>query len=296
MMTAMNNYQEKPELFSWIARMLIEEEYPSLKDKLGIKDNEIIYRLVSLIDILSNEIEAKTNVGMNKKVRDQIYDLIWKKKALDNYIMIADENQSNAILSLIYSANSMQDSIRKEYIEKIIAKFPHLEQAAGQEKVMIRHPFLVTKLSYEAKKRDLQRIMNEEIPQNSAAIGEAMEKGDLRENAEYKAALEKQDQLKAAASKLEAELGQAKLIEKDKIDTTKVDVGTHVKLQNQDGATEEYQILGQWEVEFEKNIISYHSPFGKALIDKKVGKEVDFEFNGQMKKYKILDISIADFE
>jgi transcription elongation factor GreA len=295
-MTAMNNYQEKPELFSWVARLLIEDEYPSLKEHVGIKDSEIIYRLLSLIDILTNEVEAKTNVGMNKKVIGQVYDILWKKKALDNYIISADETQSNAILSLIYSANNMLDSIKKEYIDKILAKYPNLEQAAGQEKVMIRHPFMVTRLSYEAKKRELQRIMNEEIPQNSASIGEAMEKGDLRENAEYKAALEKQDQLKAAASKLEAELTQAKILERDKVDTSIVDAGTRVKLQTQDGGTEEYQILGQWEVDFEKGIISYHSPLGRALLDKKVGKEVNFEFNGQMKKYTILDIKMADFE
>jgi len=70
---------------------------------------------------------------------------------------------------------------------------------------------LVTRASYEKKQQDLKRVIDVEIPENSREIGVAMNKGDLRENAEYKAALEKQELLKVTASRLKEEVQQAQI-------------------------------------------------------------------------------------
>ena len=296
LLSVLNSYQEKPELFIWFVKIVLEKQEPTMEEHIMIKEIDIVYRLLSLIDILNNEIDSKTNVGRNKKIIGSIDEILFEKKTLDNLIDEGDAASANSILSLIYAINTLDAELKSHYTGKIIGKYPNLEESGGQEKIRIRHPFLVTRKSFENKKLNLERIMNVDIPQNSMAIGEAMEKGDLRENAEYKAALEKQDQLKASASKLEKELLDAKVLEKSMIDLSIVDVGTKVKLKNLDGKNEEYQILGQWEVNFENGIISYHSPLGRSLMDKKVGAEIDFEFNGEMKKYKILEINLADFD
>ncbi len=294
--SSMNGFQENPELFVWFSKVILDESESSLKNTIGIKESEVIFRMLSLIDILNTEIDAKTNVGRNKKIITGIYDILFKKKILTNVIENSDETTVKSLLSLIHSTMTLEEEIKNEYISKIIALYPGLKKADRQEKIKIRHPFLVTKKSFEAKKRELAHLMTADIPENSRAIGEAMEKGDLRENAEYKAALEKQDQLKAAASKLEADINQAKILDKDRVDTSIVDVGTKVIVQLEKDKTEVYQILGQWDVDFKNSIISYHSPLGKALLDKKIGDTLDFDFNGEIKKYKVISIGLAEFE
>lgn len=294
--TAMNSFQENPELFVWLSKVIFEEGDSTLKTKLGIKESEIMYRLLSLIDILNGEIEQKTNVSRNKKVLTGIYDILFKKQKLSEAIDHSDETTVKSILFLLSSTMTLEEEVKEEHIAQIIEMFPNLKLADKKEKIKIRHPFLVSKVSFENKKRELQRIMTVDIPENSKAIGEAMEKGDLRENAEYKAALEKQDQLKAAASKLEADLNQAKVIERSQIDTSLVDVGVRVVVKNEKGKKEEFTILGQWDVDVKKNIISYHSPMGKSLLDRKVGDEAEFEVNGEQSTFEILSIELADFE
>ncbi len=295
--TAMNNFQEDPDLFVWATRLFFTEEYSELQKNLGVKSNEFIFRLISLIDIMNHEIEQKSNVGRNKKVISAIEEMLFKKGLLAELLEEADESSTRSLYSIILASNTLDSAVKKDYREKIETRYPSLAKAGPQpEKVRIRHPFMVTKAAYDAKKMDLNHMMTVDIPENSKAIGEAMEKGDLRENAEYKAALEKQDQLKAAASKLESDLNQAKILERDEVETDHIDMGTRVKLKDQKGKIEEYQILGQWEVDFEKGIISYHSPLGQALLDKRVGEEVEFEFNSEKKNYTVLEISVADFD
>jgi transcription elongation factor GreA len=294
--SSMNSFQENPELFIWISKVMLEESSSSIKERIGIKESEIIFRLLSLLDILNAEIEMKSNVGRNKKVITAIYDLLFKKKVLAQAVEVSDETTNKSILSLIRSSVYLEEELKNEYGDKIISLFPALKKINKQEKIVIRHPFLVTRFSLSTKKSEMARIMAVDIPENSKAIGEAMEKGDLRENAEYKAALEKQDQLKAAASKLESEINQAKILDHSQVNTSIIDVGTKVALKNQDGKKEEYQILGAWDLDFKKHVISYHSPLGKALLDKKIGDEVDFDFNGEKKRYEVMGIQLADFE
>ncbi len=294
--TIMNNYQEDPDLFVWGARLFYTEEYADIQNSIGVKSSEFVFRLISLVDIMNHEIDQKSNVGRNKKVVSAIEEILFKKDVLGELIKASDESTVRSIYSLILAVNTLDTEVRDTYKQMILEKYPTLEKTgATPERIMIRHPFVVTQAAFDKKKMELNHMMTVDIPENSKAIGEAMEKGDLRENAEYKAALEKQDQLKAAATKLESELNQAKILDKTLVEVDHVDVGTRVKLKDQKGKEESYQILGQWEVDFENGIISYHSPLGRALLDKKVGETVEFEFNSEKKNYTVLEISVADF-
>ena len=130
-----------------------------------------------------------------------------------------------------------------------------------------------------------------EIPNNSKEIGEALELGDLKENAEYKAAKEKQTILNATASKLQEDLEKAHVFEKEEINTSQVGFGTKVTLLNTaSGKEEHYTILGPWESDPNENIISYLSPFGKNLIGAKTGEKLVFEINEIPYSYKVKGI------
>lgn len=130
------------------------------------------------------------------------------------------------------------------------------------------------------------------MAENSRDIGEAQEKGDLRENAEYKAAMEKQSQLQAAIKRLEAELKSARILDLSDVKTEKVGIGTTVRLKNkQTGEVVTYSILGAWDADTERNIISYQSPLAKSLLGKHSGNEATLVFGSTETVYEVLDIA-----
>ena len=137
--------------------------------------------------------------------------------------------------------------------------------------------------------------LKEEVRENSKQIGAAADFGDLRENAEYKAAKEQQSMLFSKLNRLEPYL-TAIIIEKKEIDPEVVSYGTTVKLQ--DLVTQKvvsYTFVGpvEYELEIYPSIVTFTSPLGKALVGKKKGESVDIEGPKQSSKFLILDIEAA---
>ena len=137
--------------------------------------------------------------------------------------------------------------------------------------------------------------LKKEVRENSNQIGEAADFGDLRENAEYKAAKERQAMLFSQLNRLEPYL-TAMIIEKKEISTEVVSLGTTVKLK--DLVTQKvvsYTLVGpvEYELEIYPSIVTYTSPLGKALVGKKKGEFVDIELPKQSSKFLILDIEAA---
>ena len=119
----------------------------------------------------------------------------------------------------------------------------------------------------------------------------AREFGDLRENAEYAAAREAQNNLENEILQIEAMMPNIKFFSYAKADTSVVNIGTRVKLENV--ATKnviEYVITGTLESDISKGFLSNESPIGCALIGKKKGEEVDVKVPAGKIKYKILKI------
>ena len=113
----------------------------------------------------------------------------------------------------------------------------------------------------------------------------ARELGDLSENAEYQTAREEQDRLETRIEELEHITQNAQIIKKPK-NGHKVTLGSHVKLKN-DGKTKQFQVVGTMEADPLNGKLSDESPIGKALLEKKVGDEL--ELNSM--RYKIVEIA-----
>ena len=115
-----------------------------------------------------------------------------------------------------------------------------------------------------------------------------MDKGDLRENAEYKAALERQEIVKSTAAKIQEELQKAQIYSESQISTDSISFGTKVRLKNIGvGATEEYTILGPWESNPARNVISYRSPLGAELLNHRSGDRLSFTIGDQKFNYQV---------
>ena len=116
--------------------------------------------------------------------------------------------------------------------------------------------------------------------------------GDLSENSEYDAAKEEQAQVEARIVQLENMLKNAKVIDQDDIDLTKVSIGTKVKVYDEEFDEElEYNIVGSTEADPDLFKISDESPVGRALIGRSIDDVVDVETPGGIVKFKILSIS-----
>lgn len=128
-------------------------------------------------------------------------------------------------------------------------------------------------------------------PEITKKIGEAREFGDLSENAEYDAAKNEQALIEQEIAEMEAILRDSVVINKNKIDTSKVSVGCIVKVYDEEYDEEvEYQIIGSTESNPAKGLISNESPVGKALLDKKVGDIVDVKTPVGISRLKVLAI------
>jgi len=135
-------------------------------------------------------------------------------------------------------------------------------------------------------KQRLNHLSTIEMIDNAKEIEEARAHGDLRENAEYKAALERRARIQGEIKLLSDQLNKAKILIKEEIFTDKVGVGTIVDCTNEKGKKQTFIILGPFEADADKNILSFQSKFANEMIGKTL-KET-FSFNG--KKYTIVDI------
>ena len=142
-------------------------------------------------------------------------------------------------------------------------------------------------------KEELHHMGSVERPAAAAAIAEARDKGDLSENAEYDAAREAQGLLEMRIAQLEQTLTKARIIDETKIDTSKVQILSRVKLLNHNVKREvEYTIVSENEANLREGKLAIGTPIAKALLGKKVGEIVEVQVPAGMLKLEILNISI----
>ena len=130
------------------------------------------------------------------------------------------------------------------------------------------------------------------LPENSKAIASAREHGDLKENSEYKMAKQDQQVLMAQKTLLEKDLGRARVTDFKEASTDQVSAGTVVEVRSgASGTTTTYTILGAWDGDPDKHIISYKTALGAALLGKKPGETVKVKLGGNDEEYSVVKIT-----
>jgi transcription elongation factor GreA len=151
----------------------------------------------------------------------------------------------------------------------------------------------VTKKGYDAMEVDLRQLKTVDRPAIIQAISEARAHGDLKENAEYHAAKEKQGFIEARIKDLEARIGAADIIDISKLTPDRVKFGCIMTLVDEETDEEiSYQILSEYEADLEKKIIAINAPIAKAAIGKKIGDSIEVITPKGEKFYEVLKIEI----
>jgi transcription elongation factor GreA len=151
----------------------------------------------------------------------------------------------------------------------------------------------VTQETFEKMQAELHTLKSVDRPAASAAIAEAREKGDLKENAEYDAAKEAQGLLEAKINTLETALNNARVLDESTIDTSRVSVLTKVTLTNM-GTKKQvtYQLVSESEADLKQGKISVTSPIGSGLLGKAAGEIAEVTVPAGVLKFKIEKISV----
>jgi transcription elongation GreA/GreB family factor len=180
--------------------------------------------------------------------------------------------QGRRILQILEHPGELADE-RNWLRRAVTARFPDLRSGVAVEEVVPALATTVTRLQEE-----LRNLLEKEIPETLRAIQEARSHGDLTENFEYHAARARQEYLSARASDLQVDLGRVRVIDPATVDTSRVRVGARVWLEPRSGgARRAVTILGPYEADPEKGIVSHGSEGGQALLEKKPGETVRFD-------------------
>lgn len=151
----------------------------------------------------------------------------------------------------------------------------------------------VTQETFDKMQAELHRMKTVDRPAASAAIAEAREKGDLKENAEYDAAKEAQGLLEARINQLETMVATARILDASTINTSRVSILTKVTLLNMNTKKEvTYQIVSEGEADLKAGKISVTSPIGSGLLGKSVGDVAEVKVPAGLLKFKIEKISV----
>jgi transcription elongation factor GreA len=149
----------------------------------------------------------------------------------------------------------------------------------------------MTELGFVRLEKELKNLKAVERPNIIQAIAEARAHGDLSENAEYSAAKEKQSFIEGRIMELEAIISRAEVIDVTEHAAEHIKFGATIKLVDEDTEEETtYQIVGDYEADINRGLISNTAPIGRALIGKKKGESVEVNTPKGVKFYEVLKV------
>src|SRR6266852_1890393 len=187
---------------------------------------------------------------------------------------------------------------KRSLLARMVKLYPELESMiTGAQSVEKAEPLIVSWSSLEKRRAEHEELVKKKIPENSKEIALARSYGDLSENFEFKAAKQMQAVLMRRKAELEQALHSARGTAFENPDTSRVSIGTIVTLREPDSGKEEtYTILGAWDGDPERHIISYQTAIGQALMGHKVGDVVTMNKDEGAGTFEIVSISAAPID
>ncbi len=281
-----NQFNVFPEHYIWFSKNGMQGRFAELYH--NIDPSTLFCRLVELLDNMGFKIQKGRN-GNLKTISNKIKNLLEDKGVVYVTSVVNDAN-AESIFGIISSSKCLEDWFKVAVENLIRDRYPDLFEIQGLPSIDDSKIF-VTQVGYEKRKKEFDYLMNIEFAENARDLGEAISRGDLRENAEYKAAREKQAMLVEKAERLKAELQKVVIIDPRYIQTETVVPGSKVTVRCDDKIElDVYTLLGPWDVDIEKGIISYLSPIGRGLFNKKVGDVVSIKLPDGASSYEVIKI------
>jgi transcription elongation GreA/GreB family factor len=245
-------------------------------------------------DILGPEVFRAMLTAMERDQFNEKRSNRLREFILDDHELLAELTASADIEVVKDLTRALQfspvfdDMDKRSLLARLVKAHPAVQSLVSGEQIRQDSALLVSWESLERRRGEYEELVQRKIPANSKEIAIARSYGDLSENHEYKAAKEMQKILMRRKEELEAQLSRARGTDFSNAKTEVVGIGTIV-LATDLGAnqSESFTILGAWDSDPEKGVISYLSPVAQSLLNRKVGEEVEFEFHGAIHRHRI---------
>jgi transcription elongation factor GreA len=185
---------------------------------------------------------------------------------------------------------------KRSLLARLVKVYPELESMiTGAESQDKTAALIVSWSSLEKRKAEYEELVKVKIPENTKEIALARSYGDLSENFEFKAAKQMQSVLMRRKAELEQMLHNARGTSFENVDTSRVSIGTIVTLRDVETNKEEtYTVLGAWDGDPDRHIISYQTAIGQALLGHEIGETVSVSTeHGAAAQFTILSIQPA---
>jgi transcription elongation GreA/GreB family factor len=252
------------------------------------------------VDILGPEVFRAMLTAMerdqfNEKRSNRLRDFILEDhELLDELTATADIEVVKDLTRALQLSPVFDDMDKRSLLARLVKKHPAVQSLVSGDQTKQDSTIQVSWESLERRRLEYQELVQKKIPANSKEIAIARSYGDLRENHEYKAAKEMQKILMRQKEELEAQMMRARGMDFSNAKTDAVNIGTIVRAMNlETNQAESFSILGAWDSDPDHGIISYLTPIGQALLNRKVGDVVEFELHDTRRKLRIESIEAA---
>ncbi|MGA2854822.1 MAG: GreA/GreB family elongation factor [Verrucomicrobiota bacterium] len=248
----------------------------------------------SFADILGPEVFRAMLTAMerdqfNEKRSNRLREFILDdQELLGELTASADIEVIKDLTRALQLSTVFDDMDKRSLLARLVKAHPAVQSLVSGEQTKQDTALLVSWESLERRRIEYQELVQKKIPANSREIAVARSYGDLSENHEFKAAKEMQKILMRQKQELETQLMRARGTDFSNTKTDAVNIGSIV-LATDLGTNlpETFTILGAWDSDPDKGVISYLSPVGAALLNHKPGEEVEFEFHGAKHRHRI---------
>ena len=258
-----------PSAFIWYFQKVISQKTLPFCDKQGRT------RFFEGLLVLLSRIEHQP---LQRDLVKKIHNLI----SAGRFAIVRQIMQESSIedvkefLLLATKCHSLSDHDQKIFVSLAEVAYPQLaklHKKEAQEDLTI----WTTQEGYQKLQQRIQQIATVETVENAKEIETARAHGDLRENAEFKAALERRDRLQSELKTLSDQMHRARVLSKEDISTQEVGVGAIIDCKNTHGEIISYTILGPWDADPEKNVLSFQSKLASTINGLSVGESFQFQ-------------------
>ncbi|MGA2245312.1 MAG: GreA/GreB family elongation factor [Verrucomicrobiota bacterium] len=251
-------------------------------------------RTEDFVDILGPEVFRAMLTAMerdqfNERRSNRLRDFILEDQQLISELTAsADIEVIKDLTRALQLSPVFDDMDKRSLLARLVKSHPAVQSLITGDQQRQETALLVSWESLERRQVEYRDLVDKKIPANSKEIAVARSYGDLRENHEYKAAKEMQKILLRRKDELEAQFNRARTVDFANAKTDVVGPGTVVVVTNlSTNQVETFAILGAWDSDPDKGVISYLTPVAMSLLNRKVGDEVEFELNGNKHRHRI---------
>lgn len=304
-----NQFRYNPFLAFWFFEYLLKDvteenpRYAKFGFKLPDLYMEALYRVDTLGKLVSqkklNWFQPSLFSADAKKLTTQADNLLFENNFENFLLNDATEEYVTKVYHLIKTSPGISEEQKTKTLKAIYQKYPSINVTGDDayiKEITVdyyeKDVIWSTAQGLNAQHKKIDQL-NEEKRLNIIELDKAREKGDLKENAEYQAAREKDTNLNNEIAQLGNLISMAKIIDTSQITGERVAPGTEVSfLRN--GKKEKFTILGFWDTNEKKHILAYNAPLARAIMGAQKDETREVEIGGEKVTLTILDIKVKE--